>query len=69
MGPLMQLRLPLIVFTDSCCDINPGGKAAYGAIILDGASGTYEAFGQELPQDVVQTLSKTVVTTQNRWPN
>ena len=58
MAFLMQLRIPIIIFTDNFCEVNPGGKAADGAIILDGASGTNEVFGQELWQEVVRSSRK-----------
>ena len=62
MAPLMQLRLPVIVFTDGFRDVNPGGKD--GVWRVDGATSTFEAFGQDLPQEVAQELRKTAGTTQ-----
>ena len=40
-----------MLFTDGCCDVDPRGKAECGSIIVDGESGTFEAFGQEVAQE------------------
>ena len=74
-----MVSLPVMLFTDGCCDVDPRDKAWCGSIILDGESSIFEAFGNEVAQELRkavganQIVGKTkmlaVVAAKEIWKN
>ena len=55
--PLAVASLPAVLFTDGFCDPITG-RAGAGAVLLDAATGTFEAFGTCIPDDLVEVFRK-----------